>query len=614
MALALVLAVVALRRLAGWQHGEWKIVAGAIALWGIVAFAISLFRRPGDEQALLMLDRIGHWKDRFSSAFSFLREPEPGRGERLHLERCEKLLPEALRKFPSDLPLPSLRWVWLAPLGALVLSLVPILRFPPNPGDLELTPEMQDAAALQADELNREAAKVAEMDSLSEDEKKELEELRTQVEDVASDLADAEGLTAGEMLEALEARAKAAERLADKLGLATDAWASEAMLNEMERHPDTDDLAFALRDKNAESAAAEAFSLRDLLKSDEITREIEDRMTQSLEEIMGAATEDDQSKPVGERFGNAERKMLDEQPKTAAREFEELAKHFQMVDKREEAQEKLENLASKLRDAGSEIGGSQLQKMEQIAENEDGAGSGPSGEGLQSLDSDPLANDLQSMKAPQFSQQPNQGGSESMASTPQNQQQGQSSPVPGANQQPGDESGQGGEQSLTAPVPGETPPQEGGNGQGVAQSDQSKDGQGQDGMLSAPVPGMNPGEAAPGSGMKMSGSAGSMSGSGGNEAGSGTAEMVDRQTAALDASEDARVVAQINQDGESTMKAIEGQARSESATRSRQEIVTDFLAAEEQALDEQSLPRSRRNHVIRYFSAIRKQFENTEGK
>ena len=69
------------------------------------------------------------------------------------------------------------------------------------------------------------------------------------------------------------------------------------------------------------------------------------------------------------------------------------------------------------------------------------------------------------------------------------------------------------------------------------------------------------------------------------------------------------VAAQINADGESTMRAVEGGTRQELATRARKDVAVDFLKVEEAALDEQPLPASRRQHVKRYFNAIRKSFE-----
>jgi hypothetical protein len=112
--------------------------------------------------------------------------------------------------------------------------------------------------------------------------------------------------------------------------------------------------------------------------------------------------------------------------------------------------------------------------------------------------------------------------------------------------------------------------------------------------------------------MSLAGNPGASQGQGGDQAGTGTASMIDNETEAIAAAQDGEVVAQINEDGESSVRAVEGQARAGNATRSRQEIVAEFLSAEEQALDGKSIPLSRREHIIRYFSAIRKQFEESE--
>ena len=128
-------------------------------------------------------------------------------------------------------------------------------------------------------------------------------------------------------------------------------------------------------------------------------------------------------------------------------------------------------------------------------------------------------------------------------------------------------------------------------------------------MISAPVPGMDANAPTPGQGASASQAGTTQAGKGGNEAGSGTAEMYDDQSDTTKAGRDSEVLAQINENGDSTFRAVDGKVRNESVERTRQEIVTEYLAAEEQALDGQTLPLSRRKHVLRYFSAIRKQFE-----
>ena len=65
-------------------------------------------------------------------------------------------------------------------------------------------------------------------------------------------------------------------------------------------------------------------------------------------------------------------------------------------------------------------------------------------------------------------------------------------------------------------------------------------------------------------------------------------------------------------DGDSAVRAVEGGERSEMAERERQEQVVEFIKVEEEALDEQTLPLSRKDHVLRYFTALRDRFEEQE--
>ncbi len=602
------------RRFQEWRSGEILAVAAFLGSWLLIGGAIALLRRPGVMESLLTLDTRGGWKDQFSSAWEFLRQEQKSPGEELHLQKAVARVNEAVSSLPASLPVPSLRYVWILPLLAILFAMTPLGRVAPEAGDLVLTDEMRTAAEEQASGLKKSADQMKGMESLSEEEKEELERLRVEVEDVADTLANAEELTAGEMLDALEARARAAERLAEKMGLSDDAWASEEMLAEMAVHPDTADLSLSIKDKAAEPAAVEAEKLQGVLEDTGITRETVDRLTDALDQIIAAAVDEDFERPVGERVGNASTKMLDQQPITAAREFEELAKHFRFLGSREEAREKLENLANSLRDAGSEISGSELQQMEKIA-SESRPGDGAP-EGLQSINEGAMPEDLQKMLAPQMAQsgvgqqqqnqepgQAGEGGREGQANTP----------IPGEQRENSERAPQNGESlAMKAPVPGQ-PQEEGqGSGQGMGQSEQSQPGEGEGGMLSAPVPGQEPENSGQSGDVAMSGGSGNQSGQGGNEAGTGTAELIDSESDDLAAAKDSEVVAQINDDGDSTVRAVEGQARPEKANRSRQEIMADFIAAEEQALDGQALPLSRREHVIRYFSEIRRQFEEAE--
>lgn len=612
--------VLALRRLGEWREGEWGFVLAVLALWAGIGFAVSRLGRPGIMGSLLLLDREGGWKDRFSSAWAFLSGDEMNAAQTLHVEKSGGVLPQALSKLPAVLPFPSLRWIWVGPLFVLLFSLSPFGRIPIDLADVKLSDGMKEVAALEAEELKKEAARFENLDALTEEEKAALEKLRAQVDSVAEDLAESDELTAGEMLEALESRARAAERLAEKLGLSDEGWASEEMLTEMRNHPDTADLGLAIKDKAAAGAAEQAMVLQRILNDDDIQLETQERLTRVMESIMTAATTEDVTKPVGERVGNASTKLLIAQAKTAAREFEELAKYFRLIDSREEAQEKLEQMASSLREAGSEISGSDLDKMDQIADESSSGEQGQGGEGgLQSLDADPVSNDIKQMTAPHMAQsgQSTEAGQPSPGQQKPGEQPGEGSkqvPVPGQAPGEGDETSESNpnsQQAFGAPVPGEAPPQ-GQSGSGMQMSENVRDGEGKGGMISAPVPGMDAKAPSPGQGASAAQAGMSQPGQGGNEAGAGTAEMYDDQSDIAKAARDSEVLAQINENGDSTFRAVDGKVRNESVERTRQEIVTEYLAAEEQALDGQTLPLSRRKHVLRYFSAIRKQFEEAE--
>ena len=303
--------------------------------------------------------------------------------------------------------------------------------------------------------------------------------------------------------------------------------------------------------------------------------------------------------------------MLDAQPATAAREFEELAKHFRELAAREEAKKKLEELAANLREAGSEIGGSELKKMEEIARKSSPGATAPAG--LKSLDAG-TPNPMGPAPGPGQSPEPAPGqatGTPSLATLPPGTVP--QAPVPGAVPGQGEEGGvpKAGEQAFAAPIPGEKSP-DGKTGTGLGMSDKAAMGKDKGGMLMAPIPGTDPSAPTPGAAMSLGSGASAQSGQGGDQAGVGTAEMGKSESDRFKATGDAEVLAQAGRDGDSSLRAIEGQTKTEEATRTRQEILADFLAVEEQALDDQSLPLSRRQQVLRYFSGVREQFEKTD--
>ncbi|MCB1229095.1 MAG: hypothetical protein KDN19_02450 [Verrucomicrobiae bacterium] len=606
---ALVL-VLALRLGAGVRGGEWAPVLGVIAVYAAIGAAWSWARRPLPLRALALWDERGGRKDLFSSAWAFLADNAGGvdsmeEGRKMHVNRAMTALPEARKHLADDLPSPKIGGGWLLTIAVLAFAFTPWLRPQIAPGEDILSDEMTAEAERQSAELAKEEDEIDKITGLTEEEKKEVEKLREAVDGAAEDLADSEGKTAREVLEGLESRARAAERLAEKLGAASEDWASEEMLREMSQHADTADLAASIKDKSAEGAADESDKLAAMLEEPELKLETQERMTSTLEMTMAKATEDDAKKPVGERVGNASRKMQDKQPATAGREFAELAKHFRRVKEREEAEEKLRELADKLRDAGNSISGSKMEKMQQLASSGQQGGKNPDGsQALQPLSQSPTPNTpgmTPMTPTPQPGQQ-SQGG--------QQQSIGTNMPIPGMQNPQGQGQQQGQQGGQPAPVPGTG--QQGQMQQGLAAGQGQQPGGQQPGMgLMAPIPGQQPGAGMPGASLGAGASA-AMGANGGNQAGTGTMGLGNQETEAMKAAQDAKVVTQTNNDGDSTVRAIEGQTRTEQAQRDQQDMIVNFIEVEEEALDEAALPLSRREHVLRYFTALREEFEKSE--
>lgn len=609
-----VILVVGLRQFWEWRSGESWAVLVLILAWLVVGVVISWMRLPDFFTALSRFDRAGQWRDQFSSAYFFVTDRRDqgeslSAGERLHVSRAREDLGEKLPEAGRILPFPDLRKVWILPAVALVFSVTPWLRKELSPSEMTLTEEMVKSAAGEADRIRMAAKGLSELGSLSEEEKEELEKLESDVELAADDIGNSVGQTAGEVLSSLETRARAAERLAEKLGLSNgDEWASEEFVRELGQHADTADLAIGIKDRNPELVADQADAIAGVLMREDLKRETADRFAIALERSMSRATDDDRKKVVGERIGNASGNLTARQPAGAGAEFEALAGHFRRVRQRDEAREKLEELAEQLRSSGSQISGSKLENLKKIA---DSAGSGNLPEGLQPIESTPMATQLQNLMAPQVPQTNQPGG---MSGTPM--------PIPGSLGQNGNTPGQGqggqgegqkGEagEGVMAPIPGQPGTRPGGEGQGLATGPAGKNGEGMGGgMLMAPVPGSSPGQNVPGSGLGGASAGQGQGQGGGDKAGSGTMAMFEQEGNLTEAEKEARIDATINEAGDSEFRAVEGQSgRTETATRSRREIASSFIDVEESALDEKSLPITRRNQVLRYFSEIRRQLE-----
>jgi hypothetical protein len=607
-----------LRRQAGWSSGEWVPLLGLAAMWALIGAALIWWRRPDTRTSLLTLDRVGGWRDRFCSAWDFQMQEPMTQGQSWHIQSAIEALPASVAAFPAALPRRSVRWSVLAMAMALLFSVLPWGRLPPAPGAGQLTEAMKNRAGEVEAALAQRLASLPPSSGLQPEEAAALEALRGDLTSALEALQNPESLTVGELLTALDSAARSAEAMAAMVGLPPEGWASPELIAAMERQPDAANLAEHIREKAPAFAAEEAEVLAALLDDDAIRPDTEERLRLELERIAAARTEIDLTRPVGERLGNAGAKLSRGEPKTSARELAELARYFRSLVAKEESREGLEDLAAALREAGESVASAESSEEAAPRQKAVTTEAGQS-EGLQALDVGAMPADLARMLSPQMSS----SGADPVGKNPLTLAQGEAPapgqgigdepPVPGS--QPAPESDDAappvpGSSGLQAPVPGSDNPSSDG-GHGLAQSDEAKPGDGPAGSLMAPVPGGEPSEDGSLAGGASSGQPGGPAGRGGTEAGSGTAPLGEEVGEISAAQLDAEVLAQRGSEGESQLRSIEGTARAEGVQRSRQDVVKDFLAVEEQALDDASLPLTRRQHVIRYFSEIRRQFETS---
>lgn len=578
--LAGVLVAVGLVRLLGVDWAGGVLALGLLMAWLAGCFLLAWRKRPGPYAALAYWDRVTGRCDAYANAWWFEQEKTRTPAQELHLRRHGPGLEAALPGLSGDVPLPDARWLpllWLAAVGFFWF---------PGPGqvglpDPALTAEGRQMAVKEGKELEEKKLDADKMASLNEEEKKELEQLQNKVQETAKALQRDRAKTAREVLSELEKRAREAEQLADKLKAGDDAWASARMVAELRKHADTAALGDAVAGRSAARTASEAEGLANKLKDASLALETRDRFAETLKQAGAVAEPEDAKRTVGQHVLGADKNLAQALPKEAGDEFQALADKMKTLAAREKSREQLEKLASQLRQSGSDIAGQGGQGMKQLAGSQAQPSQGQQGPQSQQMMNMQNAPQMQPLQMPGLSSMPpgaNQGQGQQGQS-----QMGQMSPVPGTGQ-------------PMAVVPGSGQP--GGN-------QNNNNGAGQP-KIFVPIPGMPPG-AQPGPAALL----GSMPGAspGGLQAGSGTSPLGNAPTNTGKAGLQATVDAQRNADGASSVRAVEGQARAEAASRGAQATTLEAIAAEENALDDQALPPARREQVRRYFTELRKRFE-----
>lgn len=562
---AIVLAGVIVLRLLGYRYADWLVVAGVALAWLAGALAWAWATRPTPRQALAEWDRRAGRHEAFLSAMVFESQPEPTDAESLHLRRARGMLAQALPELRRHIPSKLRAEAVVAPLVVLVFALTPLLVRPLGRDELPL-----DAAAhARAMELGQTIAqeeRLEKLPGLTPQEKARLEALQKQIEETAAQLQQGQDQTPNHVLSQLEALARQAEELAEAMGEGESEDSGSALLEELERHADTADFASAMRASKTREAADEARGIANRLKSSQITLDERDRFRHAFEQGMQAATERDKQKLVGRHVGEADERMRRDQPREAGEQFDRLAERLDRKAQREAAQERLEQLAARLRSGGQEVFDSDAGSMQQLTQ----AGQ----QGLQPLDA--AMSDMMSDATPQgrgmgsFGRLP-------MGRNAQGQRTGRMAmgpPVPGQQPRGGQRAGQGQPRAgLVPPIPGQgwCP---GGTGTQLVNSLQLRQRQGN-----------------------------------GLKAGTGSAAYLNNMTNPRAASATGTVSAPPVNAGESIVQDVEGQHHREEAARQSNALALEFIAAQEEALDAESLPMARREQVVRYFQMLRSQLE-----
>jgi hypothetical protein len=566
-----------------WRPGSvsWAVWLSFLA-W-LTAAAVIIWRtRPGAYSALALWDQSKGRREAFAAAWWFERQPAPlPENARLHVQTQQEALAIALPDLRRDLPLRPDRWLLFPLACALLLTSFNLaLR---QPSDVLLVDDaMRQKALEEAQKLAKGDFDKKNLEGLKTDEQKELEQLKANLKQTAQDLEQAGGKDARQVMSELERRAREAEKLAERLGADEDAWASEKLVKSLREHADTAELGDALASKSAAHAAAAADNLAKQLQAPDLTNDARERMNETLKDTAKEAEQEDRQRLAGQHILGAGDHLRQMQAPEAGAEFQKLSDKMRDLARREQTRKELEKLAQQLRDAGSNIAGQNqaggMQEMAAAGQQQQQGQAGQSGQTPQ------VGQSQQGQMGQQALQPPGLG------QMGQGQQQMMANPVPGTGQQ------QGQQQQLL-----------------MAQGQPGQQGQGQP-MLLAPIPGAKPGEqptafllGPPGQnpGDKMM----AIPMGGGLEAGVGKAELNAEATSRIKTQNQAVVAPQQGNDGQSSVRAVEGGARTEQAGRSATQVAVDFIQAEEEALDESALPPSRREQIRRYFTELRRRFE-----
>ncbi len=550
-------ALVVAARLLGARWNELPAAAALAGSW-LAALALWAFlRRPPALAALALWDERAGRNEAFASAYCFERAAAPGLGEALHLARARALLGGALPGLRRDLPARFALRSLVLPIAFLALSASGLLRAEVPAEEAALEKEARRHARRSADLIEEKTGKLKGLKGLTPRELEAAEKLKASLERTAAKMREPGKAGARELIDELERRAEEAGKLAAMLEAGELKPTSSKMIDALTRHADTARLGAALKADDLEDSKLSAKDLAEKLRDEAASKETRKRIEKALEEALKAADEKDLQSKLGEKLKMAREDLAADRPGEAGDRFDELAEHFAGRQQRERARRQLERLVKMMRETGWNLSGRQLQQLKS-----------PEYDGML----EPLPPGMTMLKEGGLP-----GNREALA-------MGRPGGMPGDMKRmgmgmlPGDAGGMPGAGRMGAmPFAGEG----------------SGDGFGRGGLT--PVPGT--------AGVHI------RAGTGGLHAGRGTAPLGRKATKPLRATGTGVVKATPGEAGASTVRLIDPAGHRETAARSELKLATEFINAEEEALDEELLPLSRRGQVLRYFTALRRQLE-----
>jgi len=590
---AAVAAAVAARLLGGPSPGAPYacLLAGLlVAAWLAAARACARLGRPSAVEALAHWDERAGRNEQFLSAYCFETRADEsrGEGERLHLKIALSRLGDERARLREHIPCRLAPRAGVAP--ALFVAFAGVVGSGLlDPGVYVEDARLDEAAKSAAREAGTEMAEAPDsldsLEGLTPEELKRVEKLKASVEATAEALQKLKDETPREVLEDLERRAREAEGLAEALGNGDADILSEGVIAELERHADTAELAAALRAKDLGKISREAEKLAKKLRGDPTVEEqgrLEDALSRALREASATDLRNTMGRGLAEALAELKKKRLLE----AADKLSNISKKFARKQQRRRSRRQLQRLANRLRSAGQKMFGSSGGLKQLKAQRYARRGSLRSGK-LRPVGTLPpgMRRGARQGRLGVPGQQtaglpagtPIAGAQPGMGPTPVPGGPMGQAPVPGA---------AAGSMSGAPPIPG------GGPGAGAGQT---------------PVPGGGAGAAMSAAGTPQAGG-----GVGGLKAGHGTAPLGAAATRPTGASSMGVVNAAAGPDGEAYVRRIAGAMNAEEAARGFSGVAMQLIMAEEDALDAEPLPLSRREQVLRYFMALRRQIQETD--